>query len=64
MRVIIQYIYIYLYDNFKLCSSKSKYIPASDGALTRWRHHVNKGLHNHIEPAASLISTNFFKTTG
>ena len=27
---------------------KSKYIHSNDGALTRWRHHVNESLHNPI----------------
>ena len=42
-------IYIYIYKG-----NKSKYIRLSDGALTRWRHHMNKSLHNRIEPDAQI----------
>ena len=29
-------------------SSKSKYMHLGNGALTMWRHNMNKGLHNRI----------------
>ena len=39
---------IYLYDKYILYSRKSKYICSNYGALTRWRHQLNKSLHNPI----------------
>ena len=45
--VTVKYTYIF-YCN------KNKYIRSDNGALTRWRHHVDKGLHNphsrHVKP--------------
>ena len=40
---------IYLFDKYMLNDGKSKYICLNDGALTQWRHHVNKSLHNPID---------------
>ena len=41
---------INIYDKYVYISvtNVNIYLYSNDGALTRWRHHVNKGLHNPI----------------
>ena len=45
---------INIYDKYIFHSNKTKYILPNDGALTRWRHHANKCLHNPIAVETGL----------
>ena len=44
---MISYI-INIYDKHIYYNNKCKYIYLNDGALTQWRHYVNKRLYNLI----------------
>ena len=52
------FIYIYIYI---VVRNVNIYICSNDDALTRWHHHVNKGLHNSINGAVFVLNFVFLQ---